>query len=291
MPTRVWHALVGLIVLLLAAVVGLDQWQARRGEASLFGVSWPVRGSGLPPPEGESRSSPLAEQEHMARVARGGPRVAVIVDGIGGHREVFDALRDLGRPVTLALLPELPLSRSIAREATRSGMEVLLDLPMEPYRYPQMDPGPGTLLMSMPDDEIRRLVGRYLQALPGAVGVTNYMGSRITEDRARMRAILEVLAARRLFLVDAYTSNLSVAYDEARELGVRAARRQIAVDSARGEAAERSSWGEVAAWAERHGEAIVIAEGRPLTARLLREYIPRGEGQGLRLVPASELAR
>src|SRR5206468_11827225 len=49
MPARVWHALAGLIVLLLAAVVGLDQWQARRGEASLFGASWP-RGPGAPPP-------------------------------------------------------------------------------------------------------------------------------------------------------------------------------------------------------------------------------------------------
>ncbi len=291
MPTRVWHALVGLIVLLSVAVVGLDQWQARRGEASLFGVSWPVRGSSSPPSRGDRRPSRSAEQERPAPVQRGGPRVAVIVDGMGGQREVFDALRDLGRPVTLALLPELPLSRWIAREAARSGMEVLLDLPLEPYSYPQMDPGPGTLLMSMPDDEIQRLVGRYLEALPGAVGVTTYMGSRLTEDRAHMRAIVTVLAARRLFLVDAYTSNLSVAYDEARELGLRAARRQVVVDSRRGEAAEREGWGEVAGWAERHGEAMVIAEGRLLTVRLLREYIPSWEGQGLRLVPASELAR
>ena len=93
--------------------------------------------------------------------------------------------------------------------------------------------------------------------------------------------VLEVLAARRLFLVDAYTSNLSVAYDEARELGLRAARRQIAVDPGRGDEAQRASWGEVVAWAERRGEVIVIAHGGPLTARLLREYIPRWEARGL----------
>jgi len=170
-------------------------------------------------------------------------------------------------------------------------MEALLDLPMEPYRYPQMDPGSGALLMSTPHDEIRRLVGRHLEALPGVVGVTNHMGSRLTEDRARMRAVLEVLAARRLFLVDAYTSNLSVAYDEARELGLRAARRQIAVDPGGGDEAQRASWGEVVAWAERRGEVIVIAHGGPLTARLLREYIPRWEARGLRLAPVSELVR
>ncbi len=285
MPARVWHALAGLIVLLLAAVVGLDQWQARRGEASLFGVSWP-RGSGGSPPRAEPWPS-LGEPALSS--PRGGPRVAVIVDEMGGRRDVFDSLRELARPVTLAFLPGLPLSPSMARESSRSGMEALLDLPMEPYRYPQMDPGPGALLMATPHDEIRRLVGRHLEALPGVVGVTNHMGSRLTEDRARMRTLLEVLAARRLFLVDAYTSNLSVAYDEARELGLRAARRQIAVDSDRGDEAERADWGEVAAWAERRGEVIVIAHGRPLTARLLREHIARWEARGLRVVPVSEL--
>ena len=53
MPARVWQALAGIIVLLLIAVVGLDQWQARRGEASLFGSDLFARGSrkpAAPPP-------------------------------------------------------------------------------------------------------------------------------------------------------------------------------------------------------------------------------------------------
>ena len=87
--------------------------------------------------------------------------------------------------------------------------------------------------MSMPHEEIRRLVSRHLETLPGVVGMTNYMGSRLTEDRARMRAVVEVLAARRLFLVDAYASNLSVAYDEAKSAGLRAARRQAAAAAPR----------------------------------------------------------
>jgi len=284
MPARVWPALVGLIILLLAAVVGLDQWQARRGEVSLFGLS--SRAAVAPPSAEPGRPSRRGPGSPSAPAGR---RVAVIVDEVGGRWDVFESLRDLRKPVTLALLPGLPLTLAIAREALRSGTEVLLDLPMEPYRYPQIDPGPGALLMSMPGDELRRMVGRHLEAVPGVVGITNHMGSRLTEDRARMRAVLDVLSARRLFLVDAYTSNLSVAYDEARQLGLRAARRQIVVDPARGEEGARASWAEVAVWAERRGEAIVIAHGHPLTPRLLREYIPSWEAQGLKLVPVSEL--
>ncbi|HSL48155.1 MAG TPA: divergent polysaccharide deacetylase family protein [Candidatus Deferrimicrobiaceae bacterium] len=287
MPARVWQALAGIIVLLLVAVVTLDRWQARSGEASLFGPDL----FGRAPRRAATPAPAIRSTPEPAPPPPGAPRIAVIVDDLGGRRDVFDVLREIRRPLTVAVLPALPLSAAIARDAARAGMEVLLGLPMEPYRYPEVDPGPGALMMSMPPGEIQQLVGRHLEAVAPAVGVVNRMGSRLTEDRPRMRAVLEVLAARRLFLVDAYTSSQSVAFDEARDAGVRAARRQILVDHARGEAGDRAHWDEVAGWAERRGEVIVVAHGHPLTVRLLKEYVPRWEARGLRLVPVSQLAR
>jgi polysaccharide deacetylase 2 family uncharacterized protein YibQ len=291
MPARVWQALAGIIVLLLVAVVGLDRWQARRGEASLFGSDLLAFGrarSAVPESRALARPGPAAE---TAPLPPGAPRVAIIVDELGGRRDVFDTLREIRRPLTVAVQPALPLSAAIARDAVRSGMEVLLDLPMEPYRYPELDPGPGALLMSMPTAEIQQMVGAHLATVAPAVGVINRMGSRLTEDRPRMRAMVEVLAKRRLFLVDAYTSSQSVAYDEARGAGVRAARRQILVDHAAGEAGDRARWDEVAGWAERRGEVTVVVHDHPLTVRLLKEYVPRWEARGLRLVPVSYVAR
>jgi polysaccharide deacetylase 2 family uncharacterized protein YibQ len=290
MPARVWTALAGLIAVLLIAVVGLDQWQSRRGEASLFGLpSW---SSPAPATPSRARAAPRPRDPLPAPSdPASAPRVAVIVDDLGARRDVFDPLRDIRRPLTVAILPGLPLSGWTAREAAQAGMEVILDLPMEPYRFPEVDPGPGALLMAMGPQELQAQVGAHLASVPGAVGVTNHMGSRMTEDRARMRTVLEVLAGRRLFLVDGLASNLSVAYDEAKALGLRAGRRQIVVDHAAGEAGDRARWDEVAWWAERRGEVIVIAHGHPLTARLLREYVPRWEARGIRLVPVSQLAK
>jgi hypothetical protein len=288
MPARVWQALAGIIVLLLVAVVAVDQWQVRSGAASLFTsdrFSHAARRTSpapAPPPRAIAEPAPPPP---------GAPRVAVIVDDLGSQRDILDGLREIRRSLTVAVLPGRPLSAALAREAARAGMEVLLGLPMEPYRYPAVDPGPGTLLMSMPPAEIQQMVGSHLESVGPAVGVVNRMGSRLTEDRARMRAMVEILAARRLILVDAYTSSQSVAFDEARDAGVRAARRQILVDHAGGEAGDRIRWDEVAGWAERRGEVIVVAHGHPLTARLLKEYVPRWEARGLRLVPVSQLAR
>jgi len=296
MPARVWTALAGLIAVLLVAVVGLDQWQSRRGEVSLFGLPWLSSPAPATPPR--APADPKLRDTLPARSASpapptsvSAPRVAVIVDNLGGRRDVFDPLRDIRRPLTVAILPGLPLSEWTAREAAQAGMEVILDLPMEPYRFPEVDPGPGALLIAMGPQELQAQVGAHLASVPGAVGVTNHMGSRMTEDRARMRTVLEVLAGRRLFLVDGLASNLSVAYDEAKALGLRAGRRQILVDHAAGEAGDRARWDEVAWWAERRGEVIVIAHGHPLTAPLLREYVPRWEARGIRLVPVSQLAR
>jgi uncharacterized protein len=288
MPSWIWKGMAGVIVLLLAAVVGLDRWQTTQGEPSLFRLArstlsraWPVTGPGTP----RARALP----EPAAGPA--GARVAVIVDDLGGRRDVFESLVGLGRPLSVAVLPELPLSTAIARAAVRAGIEVLIDLPMEPYRYPELDPGPGALLRAMTPAELRAAVARHLAALPEATGVMNHMGSRLTEDRERVRALLEPLRARALFFVDAFTTNLSVGYDEAAALGVRAARRHVLVDHAGGEAGDRAAWDRVAPWVARRGEAVVIAHGHPLTARLLREYIPRWEARGIRLVRASELAR
>jgi polysaccharide deacetylase 2 family uncharacterized protein YibQ len=294
MPARVWTALAGLITVLVVAVVGLDQWQARRGETSLFGLPWrasPTPAASAPAPPKPRELSPAISSPPAPPGLAGSPRVAVIVDDLGARRDVFDVLRDLRRPLTVAVLPGLPLSQWTAREAAQSGMEVLLDLPMEPYRFPEVDPGPGALLMAMSAQELQAQIGAHLASVPGAVGVTNHMGSRMTEDRARMRTVLGVLAGRRLFLVDGLTSNLSVAYDEAKAQGLRAGRRQIIVDHVSGEAGDRVRWDEVAWWAESRGEVIVIAHGHPLTARLLREYVPRWEARGMRLVPVSHLAR
>jgi uncharacterized protein len=285
MPAGVWKALAGIIAVLLVAVVALDQWQARRG--GLSSLFWT---SGRPAAEARPAPKPPALPP-APPVPGGAPRIAVIVDDLGSRRDVFDLVRELGRPLAVGVLPDMPLSGWIAAEARRVGLEVLLDLPMEPYRYPELDPGPGALMMAMAPPELSRRVVRHLDALPTVIGVTNHMGSRMTEDRARMRAALEPLAERRLLFVDALTSNHSVAFDEARGLGLRAGRRQVVVDAAAGEAGERARLEEAQRAAAERGEAIVLAHGHPLTLRLLKEYVSRWEAAGIRLVPVSQLTR
>jgi uncharacterized protein len=275
---RLPWVVVGILVAALAAgVVVLDRRQAVRGQPSaLRGFGWPE--AARPP-------SP------RARGSRRPARVAVIVDALGGRADVAEHVLALRRPVAVAVLPELPLSRRIARDAARAGLEVLVQLPLEPYRFPEADPGPGRLLASMAPAEVTKRTRQHLAAVPGAVGVVTHMGSRFTEDRRQMRAVLEPVFLQGLFFVDSVTSPRSVGYDLARALGVPAGRRQVFVDPDESEATARARLRAVERWATSRGDVLAIAHGRLLTVRLLEEALPGWEARGVRLVPVSELVK
>lgn len=280
MSRLLWLVLAGLILVLLTAVVLLDRRQAQRGAPSLLGLPWGAPGgrvAGVTPPT-RARDG-----------VRAAPRVAVIVDELGTRGDVFEEVVALGRPVTVAVRPGLPLSRRIARDAARAGLEVLLQLPLEPYPVPGADPGPGTLTTAMAPEEVARRTREHLASVPGIAGVATGLGSRFTEDRTRLRAVLEAVRAERLFVVDSLTTHRSQAYDLARALGLPAARRQLFLDADESEATIRRQLAEVERWAERRGSVVAIGHGRPLTVRLLGEALPRWEARGYRLVPVSAL--
>ena len=74
------------------------------------------------------------------------------------------------------------------------------------------NPGPGALTETMNEDEIRDATRHALDAVPGAVGVNNHMGSAFSEDRDAMSAVLGVVRKRGLFFLDSRTSAASVGY-------------------------------------------------------------------------------
>jgi polysaccharide deacetylase 2 family uncharacterized protein YibQ len=273
---------VGVLIAGLAiGVVWLDRRQARRGAPSLLGLRWSdPRPPGAPAPAGPA--APAARRAVRARIA-------VIVDELGSRADVVERLLALHRPLTLAVLPGLPLSRQIARDAARAGLEVLVQLPLEPYRFPEDDPGPGVLTMAMAPEEVIRRTRLHLESVPGAVGVVTRMGSRFTEDRPRMRGVLEPVFLRGLYFVDSVTTPRTVGFDLARALGIPAARRQVFLDPDDRETTTRAQLAAAAHWAERRGSVVAIGHGRLLTVRLLAEALPRWEARGLAVAPLSEL--
>lgn len=235
--------------------------------------------------------TPLTARSRAPAIhGRENARLAIIIDDLGNDRTAADELLSLGFPLTVSVLPHLPLSSEVAEEAYRRGDEVMLHLPMQ-SESPTAKTEEVELRVGMNARQVDTALAGMLETVPHAVGVNNHQGSRATADPELMAALMPELRRRGLFFVDSRTLASTVAYDTAERFGVRAASRKVFLDdSARPEAILRQL--ELAARdAERDGSAIAIGHPRPDTIATLAKGLPRVEAQGVRLVFVSELVQ
>ena len=125
--------------------------------------------------------------------------MAIVIDDLGWNLETARALLALDAPLSFAILPNAPYRTVIAQEVRQRGRDILLHLPMEPYKYPHVDPGQPALLSTMNTSELAAVVEEALAALPPVVGVNNHMGSLLTEDHKAMRAVMQRIKHNNLF--------------------------------------------------------------------------------------------
>src|SRR3990170_2694998 len=214
--------------------------------------------------------------------------VAIVIDDIGYDNKIFKEFVDLGIPLTFSILPGQRYSKGIANEARSLNYEVMLHLPMEP-RNPDRNPGNGTILTHMSQDEILRQLSEDIELVPYIAGVNNHMGSLLTENRDVMNIILEEIHRRGLFFVDSKTSPRSVAYETAKRIGIRSGRRDVFLDNKSDIEYIKGQVDKVIRIAKQNGEATAIGHPRARTIEALREKIADFKREGIELVPVSEV--
>jgi polysaccharide deacetylase 2 family uncharacterized protein YibQ len=217
------------------------------------------------------------------------PRLAIIIDDLGSDRAAAEAIFALGYPLTISVLPNHEHSVEIATEAHRRGFQVMLHLPMQSLA--NETPEAQELHPGMPATEVAALVDQFLKNVPDADGVNNHQGSQATADATLMDELMPVLRDRRLFYVDSRTTAATVAYETAQDFGVRSAFRNVPfLDDVTEVAAVRKQLEVALRGAREKGEAVAIGHPHRATLQALRDVLPQAKAQGVRLVPASELA-
>jgi polysaccharide deacetylase 2 family uncharacterized protein YibQ len=218
----------------------------------------------------------------------GSPRLAIIIDDLGYDRSAADAVLALGFPLTVSVLPHLPLSGELAEEAQRRGDQVMLHLPME-SAADGAKPEDIELRVGMSAAQVDATLAEMLETVPHAAGVNNHQGSRATADAALMQALMPALRQRGLFFVDSRTDAKTVAYEVAERAGVPAASRKVFLDDTASREAILKQLNLAARDAQRDGFTIAIGHPRPATIAALAEGVPALEARGIHLVFASEL--
>jgi polysaccharide deacetylase 2 family uncharacterized protein YibQ len=277
-------------ILAEAAVRVLDRKKTPGAETTE--ILWSVR-SARKEDAGISFIMPAAVEAPVT-VAKRKPagRVALIVDDMGHSLDALDVLVGLGHPVTVAVLPYSPWASHTARIAHENGLEVLLHIPLESINNHEiMEDGDGTILSAMTPEEIRRSFETSWSRVPFARGVNNHTGSVFTAERAAMRALLGPIKDKGLFFVDSRTTARSVAYSEARKMGVPAAERDVFLDADDDRGRIRARLLELFQKAQKNGKAIGICHPYPETLETLKTTFRLFESYGLEVVPVSELVR
>jgi hypothetical protein len=219
-------------------------------------------------------------------------RVSIIIDDLGQRKDLVRNFLRLDIPLSFAILPQLRYSTLLARELKNSGYETLLHLPMEPEGYPETNPGPGALLVSMNSSQIKGIILTNLETVPGVSGASNHEGSRFTVNREKMVEALSVLKREGLFFLDSKTSSQSVGEEVARELGMPALSNQVFLDT-------KDEYKYICRQLEKlrrrvlkSGTGIGIGHvHKKFTAQALARYIPEFKEDGIEFVTVSELLK
>ncbi len=216
-------------------------------------------------------------------------RVALVIDDLGRDVAAIEMLTSIAPGVQLsyAVLPFESRTGEVVEALRRHGAEVLLHLPMAAEGG--ADAGLGALTARMSRRELVAATVAALAAVPGASGVNNHMGSKLSGDRAAMTAILGEVRRERRYFLDSRTTSESVGFEVARELGIPAASRDLFLDDEPEQSAVAEQFRLLLATARERGAAIAIAHPRPATLAVLAEAIPRAVAEGFEFVPVSYL--
>jgi polysaccharide deacetylase 2 family uncharacterized protein YibQ len=219
------------------------------------------------------------------------PRIAIIVGGLGiSATGTADALSKLPAPVTLGFAPYGADLDKLAERAQAENHEVLLQAPMEPFDYPDNDPGPQTLLTSLtPDQNIDRLHWQ-MSRLQGYVGIVSYMGASFTASEQSLAPVLRETAKRGLIYVDDGASPRSVASQFAGSHNLPFAKADVVIDAVPTPVEIDRALARLEIMARDHGTAVGLANALPGTVTRIAEWAKKVEARGFVLVPITMVA-
>jgi len=213
---------------------------------------------------------------------------SIIIDDLGNNLEYGNMAIALPGPITLAFLPHTVFAEELADKAHSSGKEIMLHLPLQSVRHHSHTP--GTLKLHMTHNEFIRQLESDIESVPHIKGLNNHMGSLLTQHPGHMDWLMSALAGEGgLYFIDSRTTTKSVASLFAKKYAVPHLDRDIFLDPDFRPETIRREFTRFINKVNQTGYAIAIAHPHPRTIQFIKDHIDELEGQGIKLVPVSEL--
>jgi polysaccharide deacetylase 2 family uncharacterized protein YibQ len=221
----------------------------------------------------------------------GTPRISLIVGGLGmTQKHTLAAINELPPEVTLSFVPYANDLQGWINKARAAGHEVLLELPMEAYDYPNVDSGPYTLLTSAKPEENLRRLNILMGKATGYFGVTNYQGAKFATDAAAAAPVMKSLKDHGLVFVHDGAAARSALPQAANQTGLDFTIADRIVDADLSADAIDRELLALEALAIQNGKAIGVGFAYPVTIEQFRVWAQGLKAKGYQLAPASASA-
>lgn len=221
-----------------------------------------------------------------------GTRIALVVGGLGlSQTGTQKAIRDLPGEVTLGFATAGNSLQRWMQEARRSGHEILLQLPMEPFDYPANDPGPNALRVGLSEKKNLAELHRNLAEITNYTGVMNYLGGRFLSDADALEPVMRDLGKRGLLFLDDGTSAQSLSGKLAGAFDVPHGFADLTLDSELSRGAILRKLDELERIARRNGTAIGVASAFDESVGAIASWIGEAQGRGIEIVGVSALVK
>jgi polysaccharide deacetylase 2 family uncharacterized protein YibQ len=161
---------------------------------------------------------------------------------------------------------------------------------MEPFDYPDNDPGPQTLLTTLtPQQNIDRLY-TVMGKIQGYVGMTNTMGARFTASEESFSPILRETGKRGLIFVDDGSNPRSAAGRIAGANNLPFVHADVVIDAVPTPTEIDRALDRLEMAARERSFAVGIASALPVAIEHIAAWAKAAESRGLLLVPVSAVA-
>ncbi|MEO1748161.1 MAG: divergent polysaccharide deacetylase family protein [Pseudomonadota bacterium] len=220
-----------------------------------------------------------------------GKRIAIMIGGIGLSQTTSQrAIDRLPAEITLGFSPAGNSLNRWMRAARKKGHELVVQVPMEPFNYPDVDPGPDTLrLTSSADANITRLHAT-MASITNYTGITNYLGARFMTDTDAVTPIFREVNQRGLLFFNDGTAKAPGLKDSARALGVPYVEADLVIDASREPADINVRLKALEDLATARGIAIGTGAALDLTIETVAAWANDAKKRGFEIVGVSALA-
>jgi polysaccharide deacetylase 2 family uncharacterized protein YibQ len=220
-----------------------------------------------------------------------GARIALVIGGLGvSQTGTQKALDKLPAEISLAFASQGNSLDRWMHVARRSGHEIVMQVPLEPFDYPNVNPGRNTLTVDASAAENVKNLHWSLSRITNYTGIMNYMGARFSADQTAMGPLMAELGKRGLLYLDDGSSARSVAPELALKNGVPFAAADTAIDGVqdRGEILKKLDQLERTARAK--GFAIGTGSAFEVTVDTVAAWVNEAKKRGIEIVPVSAVA-